>query len=164
MPPARRRAGNHTATPRSSQATLSFGSQSRVTKPSATPSQKAKDLDALAILPGKPSHDEISEPDASPATPSEPHVAEIAVTDQARTEFQQPLTEEEERALRITDRELRRYWNQEEAKRRAPRGASQVALWPAGPERLTFLSSFSVFSASRGALLAREDPTTLRPL
>ncbi|KAH8425017.1 putative DNA polymerase delta subunit 4 [Aspergillus melleus] len=121
MPPARRRGGN-TAAQRSGQSTLSFGSKSRVTKPSATtPSQKSKDLDALTILPGKPSHDAISEPEESPATPSEPHVAEIAVKDQAQTEIQQPLTEEEEKALKVTEQDLRQYWKKEEAKRRAPR-------------------------------------------
>ncbi|KAK1147754.1 hypothetical protein N8T08_000267 [Aspergillus melleus] len=122
MPPARRRGGN-TAAQRSGQSTLSFGSKSRVTKPSATtPSQKSKDLDALTILPGKPSHDAISEPEESPATPSEPHVAEIAVKDQAQTEIQQPLTEEEEKkALQVTEQDLRQYWKREEAKRRAPR-------------------------------------------
>lgn len=122
MPPARRR-GGQTAAQRSSQSTLSFGSKSRVTKPSATtPSQKAKDLDALTILPGKPSHDAVSEPEESPATPSEPHVAEIAVKEQAQTEIQQPLTEEEETALKIPEKDLQRYWKQEEAKRMAPRG------------------------------------------
>ncbi|PLB47526.1 hypothetical protein P170DRAFT_456387 [Aspergillus steynii IBT 23096] len=121
MPPARRRGGN-TAAQRSGQSTLSFGSQSRVTKPSATtPSQKSKDLDALTILPGKPSDEVVSEPEKSPVTPSEPHVAEIAVKDQAQTEIQQPLTEEDEKALKITERELQRYWKQEEAKRKAPR-------------------------------------------
>ncbi|KAI9039576.1 putative DNA polymerase delta subunit 4 [Aspergillus affinis] len=121
MPPARRRGGN-TVAQRSGQSTLSFGSKSRVTKPSATtPSQKSKGLDALTILPGKPSHDAISEPEESPATPSEPHVAEIAVKDQAQTEIQQPLTEEEEKALKVTEQDLRQYWKKEEAKRRAPR-------------------------------------------
>ncbi|RAL15745.1 putative DNA polymerase delta subunit 4 [Aspergillus homomorphus CBS 101889] len=127
MPPARRRGGNTAAT-RSGQSTLSFGSKSRVTKPSATPttrSQKAKDLEPLvSSLPEKPSVESASEPEevqVTPTEPSQPHVAELAVRQQARTEIEQPVSEEDQKASNITERDLAKYWKQEEAKRRGPR-------------------------------------------
>ncbi|PWY68440.1 hypothetical protein BO70DRAFT_366110 [Aspergillus heteromorphus CBS 117.55] len=127
MAPARRRGGNPAAT-RANQSTLSFGSQSRVTKPSATPStrsQKAKDLESIdAFPPEKLSIQDVSEPEQAPATPiepSQPHVAEIAVREQARTETQQPFSEEDEKAKSTTQRQLQQYWNKEETKRLAPR-------------------------------------------
>ncbi|RAL01278.1 putative DNA polymerase delta subunit 4 [Aspergillus ibericus CBS 121593] len=127
MPPTRRRGGNTAATS-SNQATLSFGSKSRVTKPSAAPStrsQKAKDLDSIdAALSKEPSVDDVSEPEqvlVTPTEPSQPHVAELVVRKQAREEIQQPLSSEDERAGKITERQLQQYWKKEEAKRRGPR-------------------------------------------
>ncbi|PYI23100.1 DNA polymerase delta subunit 4 [Aspergillus japonicus CBS 114.51] len=127
MPPARRRGGNTAAT-RSGQSTLSFGSKSRITKPSAAPttrSQKAKDLEPLVTaLPEKEPVQSASEPEELKDTPTEssqPHVAELAVRQQARTEIEQPVSEEDQKASKLTERDLTRYWKQEEAKRRGPR-------------------------------------------
>lgn len=123
MPPARRRGGNATA----NQSTLSFGSQARVTKPSATPTvpQKAKNLEPVtSFIPEKPSKD-VTEPEQAPVTPAEPskpHVAELAVRGQAKVESQQPWGEEDQKALKISEKDLQRYWMQEEGKRKAPRG------------------------------------------
>lgn len=125
MPPTRRRAGNNTT----SQSTLSFGSTARVTKPSApTPaSQKAKTLEPTAsVVPEKPS-DEVAEPQQVPVIPSEPstpHVAELAVRTQAKEEAQQPLGEDDEKALKVSEKDLQQYWKREEQLRKAPRG------WP----------------------------------
>ncbi|EAU37329.1 conserved hypothetical protein [Aspergillus terreus NIH2624] len=125
MPPARRRGGNTAA--RSQQSTLSFGGQSRVTKSSAAPpsqSKKAKDLEpAVAALSKKPSLESVSEPEQSPVTPTEPsqpHVAELAVRHQAQAEIQEPLSAEDQRAKRLTEKDLQRYWKNEESKRRSP--------------------------------------------
>ncbi|PYH96607.1 hypothetical protein BO71DRAFT_320302 [Aspergillus ellipticus CBS 707.79] len=127
MPPARRRAGNTAAT-RSNQSTLSFGSQSRVTKPSvtrSTRSQKAKDLESINTSKlEKPSVDDVSEPQqasVTPIEPSDPDVADLAVKEQARTEVPQPLSEDDEKASKTTERQLQQYWKKEEAKRRGPR-------------------------------------------
>lgn len=124
MPPARRRGGN--------QATLSFGSAARVTKPSApTPvSQKAKTFESLPSRPAaseQPSND-VAEPEQVPVTPSEPskpHVAELVVRDQAKGEIQQqrePWGEEDTKALELAENDLQRYWKHEEEGRIAPRG------------------------------------------
>lgn len=124
MPPTRRRGGN--------QATLSFGSAARVTKPSApTPvSQKAKTLESLPSRPApseKPSND-VAEPEQVPVTPTEPskpHVAEVVVKDQAKSETQpqrEPWGEEDTKALELSEKDLQRYWKHQEEGRIAPRG------------------------------------------
>ena len=132
MPPTRRRGGNTAATA-SNQATLSFGSKSRVTKPSAAPStrsQKAKDLESIdASLTKKSLVEDLSEPEqvsVTPTEPSQPHVAELAVRKQARAEIQQPRSSEDEKAGKITERQLQQYWRREEAKRQGPRGENHM--------------------------------------
>ena len=126
MPPTRRRAGNTPAT----QSTLSFGSTARVTKSSApTPaSQKAKTLEpTTSVVPEKPSN-EVAEPQQVPVIPSEPskpHVAELAVRTQAKEETEQPLGEDDEKALKISEKDLQQYWKKEEQMRKAPRGWSR---------------------------------------
>lgn len=105
---------------RPNQATLSFGSHSRVTKPS-THAQKQKPLDAATPVSEKPS----AQPEQTPVTPTEPsqpHVAELAVRDQAKTEIQQPWSDEDDKAIKLTENDLRKYWQREEKNRRAPRG------------------------------------------
>jgi DNA polymerase delta subunit 4 len=123
MPTTRRRGGN-TAASRSGQSTLSFGGKSRVTKPSATStrSQKTKDLEPISAAVS--STEEVPDPDqvpVAPSEPSQPHVAELAVRQQAREEIQQPLSEEDQKAIKITEQELQRYWKKEEQTRKAPR-------------------------------------------
>ncbi|KAL3455439.1 DNA polymerase delta, subunit 4-domain-containing protein [Aspergillus heterothallicus] len=122
MPPARRRGGKTAAT-RSSQPVLSFGAKSRVTKPSAgpsTPSEKTKAFETLsATVSNNDSPREIPEHNVIP--PSKPHVAELAVRQQAKTEIQQPLSEEDKKATKISKKQLQEYWRQEELKSRGPR-------------------------------------------
>ncbi|PKX95286.1 putative DNA polymerase delta subunit 4 [Aspergillus novofumigatus IBT 16806] len=123
MPTTRRRGGN-TAASRSGQSTLSFGGKSRVTKPSATStrSQKTKDLEPISAAVS--STEEVPDPDqvpVAPSEPSQPHVAELAVRQQAREEIQQPLSGEDQKAIKITEQELQRYWKKEEQARKAPR-------------------------------------------
>lgn len=132
MPPSRRHAGSTAASPSTNQSTISFGSKARVTKPSAaTPaSQKAKGLEPLVsrpAVPKEPSND-VAEPQQVPVAPSEPskpHVAELAVRGQAKVETQpqrEPWGEEDKEALAIGEKDLQRYWKQEEQGRIAPRG------------------------------------------
>lgn len=59
---------------------------------------------------------------APPSETSQPHIAEVVVREQAKSEIEQPLTEEDKRALQITDSDLKKYWRAEEQKRKAPRG------------------------------------------
>lgn len=101
-----------------------------MTKP-ANQTQNQKSLDPItSAVSEKPSTDAVQAEQApvTPTEPSQPHVAELAVRQQAKSEIQQPWTEEDEKAIKITDQDLKRYWNQEEAKRRAPRGWS-IALY-----------------------------------
>ncbi|THC98650.1 hypothetical protein EYZ11_001853 [Aspergillus tanneri] len=135
MPPTNRRRVNTTASSRSSQATLSFGSKSRITKPSATaPAKKSKDLNTVTtVVPENTSHDAASRLQDSPIIPFEPHVAEVVVRDQAETEMQKLLSEEDKRAMNMTEQDLRHYWSKEEDKRRGPRGGYWADYWDFGP-------------------------------
>jgi DNA polymerase delta subunit 4 len=123
MPPARRRGGKTAAT-RSTQPVLSFGAKSRVTKPSAapsTPSEKTKALEPLATtISDTESPKETIESNVT--SPSQPHVAELAVRQQAKAETQQPLSEDDKKAIKISKKQLQDYWKQEESKSRGPRG------------------------------------------
>jgi predicted lipid-binding transport protein (Tim44 family) len=124
MPTTRRRGGN-TAASRSGQSTLSFGGKSRVTKPSATSTRSQKTKDLAPISAAVSSTEAVPDPDqvpVAPSEPSQPHVAELAVRQQAREEIQQPLSEEDQKAIKITEQELQRYWKKEEQTRKAPRG------------------------------------------
>ncbi|KAL4773117.1 DNA polymerase delta, subunit 4-domain-containing protein [Aspergillus nidulans var. acristatus] len=125
MPPARRRGGN-TASARSSQPVLSFGAKSRVTKPSAapsTPSEKTKALEHLTteVREKDASNDVSIDVPESKVEPEQPHVAELAVRSQAKAEIQQPLSEEDKKAAKVTRKQLQDYWKAEEAKSRGPR-------------------------------------------
>lgn len=117
MPLTRRKAGNAAAAARTphAQSTLSFGSKSRVTKPSATSSstKKAKDDPALTEI--------ISQPISTPE-PEQLPTSEIAIRQQAKVEVAQPKSDDERKAGDITDVQLKRYWKKEEEKRKAPRG------------------------------------------
>ncbi|KAJ5584892.1 uncharacterized protein N7459_004692 [Penicillium hispanicum] len=120
MPPRRRGAASAAA-----QSTLSFGNHSRVTKPSTGPSaiHKTKNLDAPVSIPSDNSVSGTPEPQdvLASAEPTKPHVAELAVRQQAATEHQQPLSAEDQRAMKLGIKDLQRYWKKEEQKRMAPR-------------------------------------------
>jgi DNA polymerase delta subunit 4 len=109
---------------------LSFGAKSRITKPSASTAQgkKTKDVEQIpgAIVSETPLDTSLPEqaPVAPPATSSKPHVAEVAVQNQAEEELEKPQTAEDRKALKVPEAELKRYWNAEERKRKAPRGQS----------------------------------------
>ena len=131
MPPARRKGGSTPATARS-QSTLSFGTRSKITKPSSGPSpttKKAKDLEQEPLPVSAIQPDEASiEADEKEQVSVEPHVAEVVARGQAKAEVQQPLSEEDKNAKQITQEDLKRYWRDEESKRKVPRGLSLIPL------------------------------------
>jgi DNA polymerase delta subunit 4 len=163
MPTTRRRGGN-TAASRSGQSTLSFGGKSRVTKPSATStrSQKIKDLEPISAA--VTSTEEVPDPDQAPVVPSEPsqpHVAELAVRQQAREEIQQPLCEEDKKAIKITEQELQRYWKKEEQTRKAPRGGfSDCDVDNPFAEEKDMLTILLMSSPPGRLIITREDTET----
>jgi DNA polymerase delta subunit 4 len=120
MPPRRTGTG-----PAGSQSTLSFGSRARVTKPVTKPSQKAKALGSPAPSLSDKSASGTPEPQQAsviPVEPSKPHVAELVVRQQAAAEHQAPLSEEDKRALKLTKKDIWRYWQAQEQARKAPPG------------------------------------------
>ncbi|KAJ5983020.1 hypothetical protein N7481_005119 [Penicillium waksmanii] len=106
MPPRRRTAA-------SGQSTLSFGTQSRVTKPSTAP-RLGKNLD-------KPASGTPEPQDVIVSQPPNPHAAELVVRQQVKPATQEPLLEEDKRALKMSKQDLNRYWKKEEQARLAPR-------------------------------------------
>ncbi|KAJ5295781.1 hypothetical protein PENANT_c001G07709 [Penicillium antarcticum] len=118
MPP-RRRARNTAA----AQSTLSFGNQSRVTKPVTAPTDKAKALDSTPPLSRKLTS-ATPEPQNVPASPvehSEPLVSELVVRPQPTVEKPAPTSEEDKRALKLNKKDVWRYWQSQEETRKAPR-------------------------------------------
>lgn len=115
MPP-RRSNGRSAAGPKKSQqqSTLSFGAKSRITKPTtSTPGKPSKSV-------SEPAAKEIIAEATTPETPASPELSEEPIP--PVTEEPQPQTEEERRALQITDAQLRKYWSNEEKSRKTPRG------------------------------------------
>lgn len=120
MPPSRRRTGNSAV----KQATLSFGQKSRVSKASAisassTKKEKAIESSANSIS-AEDSLDSLDEQVTTVAPPlkSEPHTAEVVIRTQANAGVEQPRAEEDVRALKVTEADLKRYWKNEERKTR----------------------------------------------
>ncbi len=112
MPPARRKPSGPSA--RGAQATLSFGNRAKVTKPSIAPvSKSSKPEPALP--------ESVAKVIASPE-PEAPTTAEIAIEEQAHAEIAKPKTEAEERAEKVTDAQIKRYWKSREDERKAARG------------------------------------------
>ena len=114
MPPRRRTAASN------GQSTLSFGTQSRVTKPSTAP------------LPGKNQKANLDQPvkedkredtlEPEEEITSKPHIAELVVRQQAAQAIQEPRSKEDQKALKLSKQDLNRYWKKEEQSRMAPRG------------------------------------------
>lgn len=145
MPPSRRQTQ---MARRGAQSTLSFGSNSRVTKPSL-PIQTVKKQ-------GTPLADQVKAPE-SPIIEAESQstTADIAIEEQAEEEVQKVVrTPAEELAASINETRLKRYWKEREAERKAPRGVSDQL------GRST--RALTRGSTPRGSEYVREDPTTLR--
>jgi DNA polymerase delta subunit 4 len=120
MPPARRKSGNTAASTRNAaaQSTLSFNSKSvRVTKPSAGDASTEKAILKVSEPALAEALEHVQSEDAEP----EPEVIEVPIRQQAV----KPVAvkdETEEKAEKISDSQLKRYWKAEEDKRKTPRG------------------------------------------
>ena len=110
MPPTRRSRTSGGPAAKGSQKTLSFGS-SKITKPTSakgkftpplTSSTPTKDIDV--------GH-----------TSSETAVAEQAKAEVERVQVKEERSPEEVKASKVTDAQIKRYWRDREAERRAPR-------------------------------------------
>ncbi|KAJ6096424.1 hypothetical protein N7486_007170 [Penicillium sp. IBT 16267x] len=109
MPPRRRAAAN-------AQSVLSFGSQSRVTKPSTTPTtlHKGKNLDSTAPRKADQSASATPEPEqVVPPELSKPHITELAVRQSEQPK--QIQTAEEKQALKLSSKDLRKYWEEKDS-------------------------------------------------
>ena len=98
-----------------------------MTKPSTTaPGKQVKDLEPVVKELSKTSPPDTALPEQAPVTSSaassEPHVAELAIREQAQDELQQPAGEEDRKALEISEAQITQYWNNEERERIAERG------------------------------------------
>ncbi|KAJ5714677.1 uncharacterized protein N7483_011858 [Penicillium malachiteum] len=110
MPPRRRAPA---------QSTLAFGAQSRITKPSksATTIDKGKDIDSPLTQKTEESISNTPEPQHVVATEhSAPAVAELVMRQQTTTDRRPSQTPEEKQALRLTLKDLNKWWNQKEGK------------------------------------------------
>ncbi|KAF4626955.1 hypothetical protein G7Y89_g11202 [Cudoniella acicularis] len=111
MPPTRRSRNSSGPAAKGSQKTLTFG-QSKVTK--STPSTKDK---SSLKSPKLPATDDIDVGHVS----SEAAVQQQAQTEIERVKEKEYRSPEEEKAAKVTDTQIRRYWKEREAERRAPR-------------------------------------------
>ncbi|KAJ5239099.1 hypothetical protein N7468_003718 [Penicillium chermesinum] len=116
MPPRRRGAAP-------AQSTLSFGSQSRVTKPATGPTSlsKTKNLESSIARSDKSASGTPEPQQILASAPSAPHVAELAVRQQAAAEHQEPLSAEDKKALDLSLKDIQRYWKDVEKGRKALR-------------------------------------------
>lgn len=112
MPPARRKTSGPAT--RGAQSTISFGNRAKITKPTITPLSKQTKADPVLA-------ERFAKTIDSPE-PEEPTVAEQAIVEQAHAEIAKPKTEAEERAEKMTDAQIKRYWKAREDERKAPRG------------------------------------------
>lgn len=112
MPPARRKSSGPSA--RGAQSTLSFGNRAKVTKPSIAPVSKLSKAEPGVI-------ESVTKAISTPE-PEAPTTADIAIEEQALAEVAKPKTEAEERAEKVTDAQIKRYWKIREDERKAPRG------------------------------------------
>ncbi|EFQ97014.1 hypothetical protein MGYG_00057 [Nannizzia gypsea CBS 118893] len=130
----RRRAADSSASRKSGQATLQFGTQSKISKPFSSASIPGKDLKKQPSSPKEislPSHSlpkkqdddqqQLQEPTAEvQATPAST-TSTAVVQKQARAEAALPKSKEDERAEALTVEQLETYWRAEERKRTASR-------------------------------------------
>ncbi len=127
MPPTRRKSSN----PHSAQQTLAFGprtSANKVTKPSLPASTKKLNKPVSSEPLVKALSEEVStpEPAAAEDVPSAQDVKQEEEPEQPKElaiRAQPPAkTEAEERAAKISEAQIKRYWKAKEDERKAPRG------------------------------------------
>jgi DNA polymerase delta subunit 4 len=124
MPPSKRASTGATSkAKKSQQSTLAFhGSTSKISKPSITaPPSNKKDLVNLKKA------DAIAEALGDAGSVEAPTTAEISLAEQVVDDAKAPVSEEDAKALRMSDAQLKKYWREKEAKRKAP-GVHQEGL------------------------------------
>ena len=128
MPPTRRKSSNPTSV-RAAQPTLTFHSRSnKVTKPNlpstseesklvkAKPEEFLKVVELASLSP--------TPEDVDIQTEHGSTTAESAIREQVKVEQATPRSAADERAEKITDAQIKRYWKAKEDERKAPRGMS----------------------------------------
>lgn len=122
MPATRRSRNSSGPIAKGSQSTLSFGTKSKVTKP--TPAS------AKAIKKGLISHvtsDDSSQETIAPKKVTVGHaISEAAVKTQAAIELSKPKTKAELEAEKVSVAQINKYWRAREADRLAPRVHQQA--------------------------------------
>lgn len=128
MPPARRRSGHTSAASQpSGQGTLNFGSKSRVSKPAQksldikNEKEKTHPLRSKLSTSPAPIH-EIEEPTTNQQPAPASSKSDNVVREQVKVGLQAPKSEEDIEACKLSDVDIRRYWEAEEKRRLIPRG------------------------------------------
>jgi len=111
----RRKAATRSRSAAADQSTLSFGNQSRITKPTTAPTAGKKSKDELDTA------DVVFEDFKTPEV-EEPTTAEVVIREQVKHEVEHPKDAVEVEAQAIGEAQLKRYWKDREAERKAPRG------------------------------------------
>ena len=143
MPPGRRKGTQQT---RHAQPTLSFHSKpTKVTKPITT--------DPLTKKSSK------AEPALVEAITDNSPISEVALKQQIKAEAAKPKDEAALQAQKVTDLQIKKYWEKEEDVRKAPRGLTVNAML-IGEYMLTAYN----YSPSTRSHCPRENTPTLRPL
>ncbi|DAA73582.1 TPA_exp: putative DNA polymerase delta subunit 4 [Trichophyton benhamiae CBS 112371] len=119
---------------KSNQATLQFGSQSKISKPFSNASIPGKDLKQKSTSPKEislPTHSlpkkqdegqqQLQEPTAEVTATPASTTSTAVVHEQARAEAALPKSKEDEQAEALTLKQLHAYWRAEERKRTASR-------------------------------------------
>lgn len=140
MPPRRRSGHTSASNHASTQGTLNFGSKSRISKPTQKPLDAKKAHEKTDLLRSKlsaspapaptPVHEIAESTSTSTSLTTEPEQqpapgslrSEHVVREQAKVELRVPASEEDVKAAKITDADIKRYWEAEERKRLTPRG------------------------------------------
>ncbi|KAI9834155.1 MAG: hypothetical protein M1826_005266 [Phylliscum demangeonii] len=109
-----------------SQPTISFGAKSKITKASsalggAHAKKGGSKKDAIKTQISVSASPSVSERESPPPPPTHT-TAEIAIRQQAKEEVKKTVrSKQEERAAKVDDAQLKRYWRAKELERKAPR-------------------------------------------
>lgn len=170
MPPSRRKSSN----PRSAQQTLAFGprtSANKVTKPTLPPSSSKKLDKPVSDTLVKASSEEVSTPEPLPEDiPSADEVKEEEEEVEQPRELairEQPpaRTEAEQKASKVSEVQIKKYWKAKEDERKAPRGTFAFPL-PLSPRchPNDLIANPLAPSPPRIPHRPRKGPPPLRPL
>ncbi|KIW01913.1 uncharacterized protein PV09_06754 [Verruconis gallopava] len=122
MPAAKRRtSGGPTASSKAksrSQSTLAFhGKSNKITKPGSGIASGKLKQDSPALGPA----DAIEIPTEAEPDVKKSTTTEVSIAKQAKTEAEAPLTPEEVEASKVKEAQIKKYWQEKESLRKAPR-------------------------------------------